>query len=158
MDLRLDMLRLLGIPAHTRALEIFCDQGDAAAQARVNKLVDAQTGVLVAVAAGGANPAKRYPADLTAQVIELLRASHLEVILTSGPGEAEFAQRILKYLPALCRISLMPVFPIWRRSIVIAHSTLDPIRGPKHIAVACGLPTVGNLRSRKSPELERSAE
>ncbi len=161
VDLRLDMLRLLGIPAHTRALEIFCDQGDAAARARVNKLVDAQTGVLVAVAAGGANPAKRYPADLTAQVIELLRASHLEVILTSGPGEAEFAQRILKYLPRP-----VPHFADARVPDLAAlyrHCALyiGPDSSPKHIAVACGLPTVtifgpGNPQNWNDPQNERN--
>ncbi|MBL0062488.1 MAG: glycosyltransferase family 9 protein [bacterium] len=74
-DLRLGMLKLLGIPSTSRMLEIYSDAHDEAAQAKATKVVDSLTGVVVAVATGSANAAKRYPADLTAQVIELLRVT-----------------------------------------------------------------------------------
>jgi len=157
VDLRLEMLNLLGIPAQSRALEIFCDQADESARARVNRLIDSQTGVLVAVATGSANPAKRYPADLTAQTIELLRGSHLEVILTSGPGETEFAERILKYLPRpvphLADARVPDLAALYRHCALY----VGPDSSPKHVAVACGIPTVtlfgpGNPRNWNDPQ------
>ncbi len=141
-DLRLEMLKLLGIPSTSRALDIYSDTKDEAAQAKATKLVDSLTGVVVAVATGSANAAKRYPADLTAQVIELLRASHLEVVLTSGPGEQEFAQRILTKLarpvPHFADARVPDLAALYR------HCSLyvGPDSGPKHVAVACGIPTV----------------
>lgn len=141
-DFRLDMLKLLGIPSTSRKLEIYSDTHDDSAQAKATKLVDSLTGVVVAVATGSANAAKRYPADLTAQTIELLRASHLEVVLTSGPGEQEFADRILKKLsrpvPHFADARVPDLAALYRHCSLF----IGPDSGPKHVAVACGIPTV----------------
>ena len=142
VDLRLEMLKLLGIPASTRHLEIFSDEQDREAKAKAYKLMDNLTGVVVAVATGSANAAKRYPADLTAQTIEMLRAAHMQVVLTSGPGEGEFAERILtklnKPVPHFADAKVPELAALYR------HCSLyvGPDSGPKHVAVACGIPTV----------------
>jgi heptosyltransferase-3 len=142
VDLRLDMLRLLGISAGSRALDIYSDHDDREAQAKATHLLDSMTGVVVAVATGSANAAKRYPADLTAQTIELLRASHMEVVLTSGPGEGEFAKRILDKLPRPVPHYADARVP--ELAALYRHCALyvGPDSGPKHVAVACGIPTV----------------
>ncbi len=142
VDLRLEMLKLLGIPAGSRQLDIFSDQQDRDAKAKANKFMDSLTGVVVAVATGSANAAKRYPADLTAQTIDMLRAAHMQVVLTSGPGEGEFAQRILsklnKPVPHFSEARVPELAALYR------HCSLyvGPDSGPKHVAVACGIPTV----------------
>lgn len=141
-DLRLEMLKLFDVPSSSRALEIYSDTQDDAAQTKAAKLIDKLTGVVVAVATGSANAAKRYPADLTAQLIELLRASHLEVVLTSGPGEQEFAQRILNRLarpvPHFADARVPDLAALYRHCALY----VGPDSGPKHVAVACGIPTV----------------
>lgn len=142
VDFRLDMLKLLGVPSSSRTLEIYSDKQDDVAQMKATKLVDSLTGVVVAVATGSANAAKRYPSDLTAQVIELLRASHMQVVLTSGPGEQEFAQRILSKLarpvPHYSDARVPDLAALYRHCALY----VGPDSGPKHVAVACGIPTV----------------
>ena len=142
VDLRLDMLKLLGIQPGSRRLDIYSDENDREAKAKANHLLDSLTGIVVAVATGSANAAKRYPADLTAQTIELLRASHMEVILTSGPGEEEFAKRILtklsKPVPHLSDARVPELAALYRHCSLY----IGPDSGPKHVAVACGIPTV----------------
>jgi ADP-heptose:LPS heptosyltransferase len=142
VDLRLDMIKLLGITPGSRHLDIYSDENDREAKAKANNLLDSLTGVVVAVATGSANAAKRYPADLTSQTIELLRASHMEVVLTSGPGEGEFAKRILgklsKPVPHYADARVPELAALYRHCSLY----IGPDSGPKHVAVACGIPTV----------------
>lgn len=161
VDMRLKMLEMLGVPCSSRKLEIFSDLNDSTAKQRAAELVDSLTGVVVAVAAGSSNPAKRYPADLTAQVIELLRASHLQVVLTSGPGEQEYAQRILDKLqvkvPHLDNAHVADLAALYRHCALY----VGPDSGTKHVAAACGIPTVtifgpGNPANWNDPQDERN--
>lgn len=142
VDFRLEILKLLGVPASSRTLEIYSDTHNENARKRAEQIVDKLTGVVVAVAAGSSNPAKRYPADLTAQVIELMLASHLQVVLTSGPGEQEYAQRILNKLahkvPHLDNAHVPDLAALYRHCALY----VGPDSGTKHVATACGIPTV----------------
>lgn len=142
VDFRLRKLELLGIPGDGRKLEIFSDHGDEHARKRAESIVDSLTGIIVAVAAGSSNPAKRYPADLTAQAIDLLRASHMQVVLTSGPGEEGYAQRVLDKvhynIPHFDNAHVPDLAALYRHCALY----VGPDSGTKHVAAACGLPTV----------------
>jgi ADP-heptose:LPS heptosyltransferase len=144
VDLRLDALARLGVPAQGRELEIYADHADSAESARVAELLKdvPPDKPLVAIATGSGNPAKRYPADLTAEVITRLSESGCAVVLTAGPGETDLAEEILRRLPQ--RVPLLSdarvptLAALYRR----ARLYLGPDSGPKHVAVACGLPAV----------------
>ncbi|MBK6765443.1 MAG: glycosyltransferase family 9 protein [bacterium] len=142
VDIRLRQLELLGIPGDGRKLEIFSDQADDQARKRAEHVVDALTGIIVAVAAGSSNPSKRYPPDLTAQAIDLLRASHMQVVLTSGPGEEEYARRVLEKVhytvPHFDNAHVPDLTALYRHCALY----VGPDSGTKHVAAACGLPTV----------------
>lgn len=164
VDLRLEILHRLGIPSVGRDLEIFADCADLSESARVTELLSTlpKSESLVAVATGSANPAKRYPAELTARVIDALRQKHRAVVLTSGPGEARFAEEIQQELsspvPHLADARVPTLAALYRRCTLY----IGPDSSPKHIAVACGLPTVtifgpGNPANWNDPENTRNA-
>ena len=144
VDLRLNILQHLGIPSVGRKLEIYADRADPPEVARVMEFLHAvpQNQPIVAMATGSANPAKRYPAELTAHVIEELRRSHRTVVLTSGPGESSLADEIQQHLrepvPHLNRARVPTLASLYRH----CHLYVGPDSSPKHIAVACGIPTV----------------
>lgn len=142
VDFRTRQLELLGVPGDGRKLEIFADQTAERARKRAEQTVDSLTGIIVAVAVGSSNPSKRYPPDLTAQTIDLLRASHMQVVLTSGPGEGDYARRILDKVH-----SPIPHFDdahVYDLAALYRHCALyvGPDSSTKHVAAACGLPTV----------------
>lgn len=143
VDLRLKILELMGVDAAGRKLEIYADRVDSEEARRAVLLKCDEQRPLIAVAVGSANPAKRYPADLTAQVIEGLQRAGYCVVLTAGPGEAEFAEDILSYFeqdaPLVMTDARVPTLAaLYRR----CRLYIGPDSGPKHVAVARGLPTV----------------
>ena len=163
VDLRLNILRQLGVVPVTRELEIYSDQADAKETSRVSELMGTlpQSKSIIAVATGSANPAKRYPADLTATVIESLRNLHHPVVLTSGPGETGLADEIQRQLitpvPHLTDARVPTLAALYRRCSLY----IGPDSSPKHIAVACGLPTVtifgpGNPANWNDPQNPRN--
>jgi heptosyltransferase-3 len=143
-DLRLEVLARMGAPATGRRLEIYCDRAAPEETGRVESLLGEMHGAqpLVAVSTGSANPAKRYPADLTVEVIRGLRDHGYEVILTAGPGERDLAEEILVHTaPAvafLAEARVPTLAALYRR----VQLYVGPDSGPKHVAAACGLPTV----------------
>lgn len=144
VDLRLQILEHLRVPAAGRTLEIFADEHDAAeaarAQANLAKIENGQP--MAALALGNPNPAKFYPPQLSARLIELLRASGFFVIVTSGPEETELAEKTLAHLaespPHLTAARAASLAALYRRARVY----VGPDSAPKHIAAACGIPTV----------------
>ena len=144
VDLRLKVLAHLDVPCAGHNLDIYSDRVDAAQTARVDKFLESvpQDRPLVAVATGTANPAKRYPADLTARVIELLQRRGCNVVLTSGPSETDYGREILAHVPApvpfLSDARVPTLAALYRR----VKLYVGPDSGTKHVAVACGLPTV----------------
>ena len=162
-DLRLEILNRLGVPPAGRELEIYADRADHNETARVARLLKPLIGdqPLVAVATGSANPAKRYPAELTARVIENLRRKQRTVVLTSGPGETSFAEEIQERLSSpvqhLAGARVPTLAALYRHCALY----VGPDSGPKHIAVACGLPTVtifgpGNPANWNDPQNPRN--
>jgi heptosyltransferase-3 len=143
VDLRLRILEWMGVNAAGRNLEIYADQAEPEESERVSRLLNDITQPIIAVAVGSANPAKRYPADLTAKVIEGLQQHGYCAVLTSGPGEEEFAKDILSYFeknsPLLLNHARVPTLAaLYRKSVLY----VGPDSGPKHVAVACRIPTV----------------
>ncbi|MDD5087896.1 MAG: glycosyltransferase family 9 protein [bacterium] len=144
VDLRLRILERLNVPAAGRALEIFSDHRDAAEAARGHDmLARAPSGTpIVALAVGSPNPAKFYPPELTARLIQGLRANGFFVIVTSGPGETALAEETLALLadspPHLTGARAASLAALYRRASVY----VGPDSAPKHIAAACGIPTV----------------
>jgi ADP-heptose:LPS heptosyltransferase len=163
VDLRLRILEQLGVPAITRQMEIYSDHADLAETARVLDFLHALPAdqPVVTVATGSANPAKRYPAHLMAKVIDELRRMHRTVVLTSGPGELEFGDEIQPHLsrpvPHLTQARVPTLTALYRR----CQLYVGPDSSPKHIAAACGLPTVtifgpGNPASWNDPQNPRN--
>lgn len=143
VDLRLKILELMGVEAAGRKLEIYSDKVELEESRRVALFRCEIERPLIAVAVGSANPAKRYPADLTAQVIEGLQKAGYCVVLTAGPGEEEFAENILSYFetdapPVLTEARVPTLAALYRKCVLY----VGPDSGPKHVAVACGIPTV----------------
>jgi ADP-heptose:LPS heptosyltransferase len=162
-DLRLQILAHLGVPSAGRALEIYADRADPGESSRAAELLAAipPNQPLVAVATGSANPAKRYPADLTARMIDELRQRHRTVILTSGPGETALAEEILQHqsfpVPHLADARVPTLAALYRQCDLY----IGPDSSPKHVAVACGLPTVtifgpGNPLNWNDPQSARN--
>lgn len=144
VDLRLNVLERMGVPEAGRELDIYSDAEFPEESARAGDICRraVEGKPLIAVATGSANPAKRYPADLTAQVIQTLQDRGCEVILTSGPGETEFAKEILSHLsqrvPLLTDARVPTLAALYRK----VRLYIGPDSGPKHVAVACRIPTV----------------
>jgi ADP-heptose:LPS heptosyltransferase len=144
VDLRLKILAALGVPSAGRQLEIYSDSADPLEVERVEKLLNdlPRDRELIALFRGSINPAKFYPVDLTARLVEGLLAQGWNVVMASGPGETAIAEDVLKLIstpvPHL-RGARVPTFAaLCRRSALY----VGPDSGPKHIAVACGIPAV----------------
>lgn len=144
VDLRLSILERMGVPPSGRQLDIFCDRQAPEEMTRVTSLLaglDPEK-PLAAVAVGSANDAKRYPADLCAELIGQLRQRGLSVVLTAGPGESRFADEILKQLDAAVHYLTDARVPTLTALYRHAAIYVGPDSAPKHVAVACGIPTV----------------
>ena len=143
VDLRLKILELMGVTGAGRKLEVYSDAVEIEECRRVELLLSKVSSPIIAVATGSANPAKRYPADLTAQIIEELQREGYAVVLTAGPGETEFAENVLSYFEQNPPLSLIdarvPTLAALYRKCVLY---VGPDSGPKHVAVSCDIPTV----------------
>jgi len=144
VDLRLKILAMAGIPASGRDLEIYADKADSIEAARAEALLDSlpQSGPIAAVSTGTINPAKLYPPEMTAEMIKGLRREGLSVVVTAGPGETPLAEEAIRLagedLPLLRGARLPALAALYRRVDLF----VGPDSAPKHVAVACGLPTV----------------
>ncbi len=144
VDWRLEILRQMQVPPAGVELEVYSDAvapAEAArAQAAIASLDSAKP--LVALATGSYNTEKLYPPDLTARVIDGLLRAGCAVIVTSGPGETKLAAEALAQLsqpvPHLQDARVPTLAALYRR----ARLYVGPDSGPKHVAVACGLPAV----------------
>jgi heptosyltransferase-3 len=143
VDLRIEFMKLMGVPDAGRELEIYSDFAVPEEAARAREVVKQCGGKpIAAIAAGNPNAAKRYPADLMAKAIEGLQREGLEIVVTAGPGEQEFAHAIQQHLGSSITLLLDATVPVlaalYRKSVIY----VGPDTGPKHVAVACGIPTV----------------
>ena len=95
---------------------------------------------------------RRWPSDKFAQLADQLSARGLQVFLVYGPGERPIAQAIAE------RMHHQPVIEYPNISFPVLKGVLDGCGlyvgvdgGPKHVATACGIPTV-TLFGRIHPE------
>jgi ADP-heptose:LPS heptosyltransferase len=144
VDWRLAVLERMGVPVQGRELEIYADTMEPQEVERVNVALAPIAGhkPIVAVATGTINPAKLYPPELVAEVISGLLRENFAVIVTAGPGERPLTEQALALvkqpIPVLYDARVPTLAALYRR----VHLYLGPDSAPKHIAVACGLPTV----------------
>ncbi|MBI5060298.1 glycosyltransferase family 9 protein [candidate division KSB1 bacterium] len=142
VDLRLEILRQLGVPSAGRELEMFADQAAPDATRQAAAALRNLPRPRVAVAVGGANPAKRYPAELCAAVIDQLQRHGCSCLLTSGPGEAIYGEQVQSVLPTRIPQLIDARVPLLAALYRDVDLYLGPDSSPKHVAVACGIPTV----------------
>ena len=140
----LDQVRALGLPAEDAGLR-FAVEPEAAA--RIEGWLRAE-GVnpgrpLVACLPAGSWPAKTWPAERFAAVLDALADSHrAEAVWLWGPGERGLAIRGLHAMRAPSRLAPPTGWQelgalLSRASLLIGNDS-----GPKHVAVALGVPTV----------------
>lgn len=92
---------------------------------------------------GGNNPAKRWPADRFAELGRRLREDHALAVLVNGsPNEAELTAEIASGCGGADLVALGNTLGalkaiVRRSSLMVTNDT-----GPRHIAIAFGVPTV----------------
>jgi ADP-heptose:LPS heptosyltransferase/GT2 family glycosyltransferase len=104
-------------------------------------------GPVICVHAGAGNEMKQWPADFFATLIDMLivRAG-ARVLLLGGPDEAALEQEILAAVENRDRImSVVGQLPLAALPVAMAGCAMyvGNDSGPKHIAAAVGIPTVG---------------
>jgi ADP-heptose:LPS heptosyltransferase/GT2 family glycosyltransferase len=104
-------------------------------------------GPLVAIHAGAGAANKTWPAERFAALIDLLAARHAaRAVLIGGPDDAAIAQSVLAALAqSATATSLAGQMPLSDLPAVLRHCDLyiGNDSGPKHIAAALGVPTLG---------------
>lgn len=145
LDYTLDLVRLAGIPAEDRTLEIAWAP---AGQAPVDAWL-AQSGVtpadrLIVLHPGASCPSKRWPAERFAAVADHLVADrHVRVAVIAGPGDEALIDRVR----AFARTSLLiPPTPFTLAELPWllrrAQCLVSNDSGPVHLAGAAGTPVV----------------
>jgi ADP-heptose:LPS heptosyltransferase/GT2 family glycosyltransferase len=106
---------------------------------------------VVCVHAGAGNPLKQWPPEHFATLVDLLLRRGLNALFVGGPDEAETTEDIIARAAAFDRsridrmASLAGRLPLRDLPAAIARCVLyvGNDSGPKHIAAAVGVPTVG---------------
>ena len=102
---------------------------------------------VVAVHPGVGNPMRQWPAEHFAALIDLLiERNGVNVVLIGGPEEAELAEQVLaQVLHAESVATLVGKTPLKELPALLATCALyvGNNSGPKHIAAAIGVPTIG---------------
>lgn len=127
------------------------DLPDGAAEGAVERLPDDARalfdGPVVAVHPGVGNPMRQWPPAQFAQLIDLLvEQDDVSVVLIGGPDEAELASEVLERIAEPDRVvSLVGRTPLRDLPGLLASCDLyiGNNSGPKHIAAALGVPTIG---------------
>ncbi|TVS04348.1 MAG: glycosyltransferase family 9 protein [Phycisphaerales bacterium] len=92
---------------------------------------------------GGNNPAKRWPADRFAELGRRLREEHQMAALVNGsPGEAELTAEIAGACGGVDLVALGNTLGALKAIVKRAGLMVTNDTGPRHIAVAFGVPTV----------------
>ena len=122
-------------------LEMYADEADPQEAQRGRRIAEEAPAPRVAIPVGKNYTPKRYPADLTAKLILELRTRGLNPVLTAGPGEEKLAENVLREgvdVPVLYDARIPTLAGAYR----VCDLFVGPDSAPKHVAGACGLPTV----------------
>jgi ADP-heptose:LPS heptosyltransferase len=144
VDWRLRILEKLGVQFSSRQLEIYADSVDDVEAARAQKILNScgGRGLIAALATGNPNPEKNYPSKHFAEVIRGLRKAGFAVVVTSGPGETPAAEEAIalsgENVPHLRGARVPALAALYRKAAVFVGVDSSP----KHVAAACGIPTV----------------
>ena len=148
-----DLLGPLGIGACDPVRDAVEMPEDAGAAARVGELLrkagvgDGDPIVLLHVSAG--NPFRRWPLESFAALVSQLAAQGPErrfFVLTSGPSDADAAQRLAAHVRALSPARFIAGsfdIPELRALAALATVYIGGDSGPMHIAATTGTPIVG---------------
>ena len=114
-------------------------QLSAAEEQRVDALLAPQRGPFVAAFVGSSCDSRLWFTDRTAAVAETLAQDGVGTVLVGGPGDIEFAQKVVAtasvpILNLAGRTSLRDLIGVFRRS----SAAWGPDSGPMHIAAASG--------------------
>lgn len=145
VDRRLDLVRSLGIEDRGFAAEIHLDEEDRDEARRLLEAAgfgaDAKP---LAVAPTSRKEAKRWPAEGFARIAEWARDElGAEVLLLSGYGEEEQEEQVRSRLAKdLLRLPEIPRLRVLAALLERSRMLLANDGGPKHLAVAFGIPTV----------------
>ena len=113
---------------------------------------------LVAIHAGCSMPARTYPWEMYAQVIDLLiERFGATVVMTGSDGERELVERILGRVQADHRRAILPLagalsFPCLCALIEAADLTITNNTGPMHISAAVKTPVIALFALTNPPE------
>ena len=145
VDRRLDLLRAIGVPDRGFATELWLDEQDRAEADRLLVAAGFAPGApLLAIAPTSRKGAKRWSPDGFAQISAWARERFgAEILLLSGFGEEEQENEVRDVLPGGAR--RLPEIPRLRTLAALIERSrvlLANDGGPKHIAVALGVPTV----------------
>lgn len=145
VDRRLDLVRAIGIRDSGFRTEIYLDPGDRAEADRLLAAAgfDAARPIL-AVAPTSRKEGKRWNAEGFASVaMSACEEMGAEVLLLSGEGEEEQEEAVRRILPrAVPRLPETPRLRVLAALIERSRALLANDGGPKHLAVALGVPTV----------------
>jgi ADP-heptose:LPS heptosyltransferase len=155
----LDLARALGMTSSSRDLVLTVpdDARDTAFAALAARGV-ACGRPLVVVHPGCSMPARAYPWELFAGVIDLLVERLGAIVLLTGVrGEAELVDRIIAAIPASARRSVHAVagelsFPAFCALIEAADLAITNNTGPMHVAAALKTPVVALFALTNPPE------
>jgi heptosyltransferase-3 len=145
VDRRLDLVRALDVEDRGVAPELHLDEED---RSEARRLLQAagypQDAPLLAVAPTSRKDAKRWPAEGFARVAAWARAElGMEVLLLCGYGEEDQQEEVRRLIPGGAR--RLPEVPRLRVLAALVETSRVLVAndgGPKHLAVALGLPTV----------------
>ena len=144
----LELLPLLGLPVPDPAPPTRLVVDDAARQAVATRLYKVGVGAkpyVVASPGAAFGASKLYPpAQLAAALDGIAREAGLEVVLAPGPGEEHLCQQVLEAMETHATALVDPptslaelVSLVSAAELLVANDT-----GPRHVAVALGVPSV----------------
>jgi len=99
---------------------------------------------LVGIHPGATWPAKRWPADRFAHLLDSIKGKlGAEAIVTAGPRDGDTIREVLSH--SFANVKVLPVLPLRQLAAVISHCSLfvSNDAGPMHIAAALNVPTIG---------------
>jgi heptosyltransferase-2 len=143
----LRITRALGCPDAGPALELAVDAG--ARERVVKRLAEAGLGpgerTLVVTPGASFGSSKLWPPESFAAAADAIAGRHgLRAVLAPGPGEEAIARRIAGAMGERALVLADPPTSLAELVALIAGATLQlgNDTGPRHIAVACGVPAV----------------
>jgi heptosyltransferase-3 len=138
---RLNLLKAIDVYSDDPSLEFYPAEKDRNEAAEILRPLEGRKTVTVSPVSR--REYRRWPLERFAEICRRLNTDYgFEIVILVGPGEEEFGRRLFDMLrdekpllPAVNRLGLLGA--IFEKSTL--HIGND--NGPKHIAVACGVPT-----------------